>query len=594
MFFDKKASCLVLAFYFCLFFQRVIGQDQKLADSLALIYDQGNLPDAEKLELLRNLSFNEMRDLSLGLKYAEELISLSEKLGNDLYLYRGYLQKGNKIKYQGNFDLALDAYFKSVEAAKKADYKTGEGSAYIAIADIYSSSNNPSNAMLYYHKAISTLRKAEDPVSLASAIMNAGDEHLKLNNYDSALVYFRESELIFEKVDYPTGKAFSLGNLGMVYANFGQSDLAEQNINEAILILEDLGNFYPICAYLIAMSDIYLGKGDDATALSYAMRSLKLAQVHGLKEQISDANLKLSQLYEKAGNAGESLRYFKDHIAFRDSINNLNTFQKMADLRTDFLVSQKQVEVDLLNKDKENQKIILISLVIIVFLGTIIFGTLFWYFKNIQKEKKRSETLLLNILPLETARELKLKGKVEAVKAEKVTVLFTDFVEFSSLAEKIEPEKLVESIDFYFKGFDEIISKYGLEKIKTIGDSYMCAGGIPTPIKNHAINMAKAAKEMIALVEREKNENDGLPHFEVRIGIHSGPVVAGIVGIKKWQYDIWGDTVNIASRMESASLPGRINLSETTYELIKNDFSCQYRGEIEVKNRGSFKMYFLS
>ena len=240
----------------------------------------------------------------------------------------------------------------------------------------------------------------------------------------------------------------------------------------------------------------------------------------------------------------------------------------MADLRTDFEVSQKQVEVDLLNKEKENQRIILISLVIIVVLGVIILGTLFWYFKNIQKEKKRSETLLLNILPFETARELKLKGKVEAVKAEKVTVLFTDFVEFSSLAEKIEPEKLVESIDFYFKGFDEIISKYGLEKIKTIGDSYMCAGGIPTPIKNHAINMAKAAKEMIALVEREKKENDGLPHFEVRIGIHSGPVVAGIVGIKKWQYDIWGDTVNIASRMESASLPGRINLSETNYDLI--------------------------
>lgn len=594
MIFNKKVYYSLLAFYFCLFFQSGIAQDQKLADSLALIYNQGTLPDAEKLELLRNLSFNEMRDLSLGLKYAEELISLSEKLGNDLYLYRGYLQKGNKIKYQGDFDLALDAYFKSVEVAKKADYKTGEGSAYMTIADIYSSSNNPSNAMLYYHKAISTLRETEDSVALASAIMNAGDEHFKIKNYDSALVYFRESELIFEKADYPTGKAFSLGNLGMVYANFGQSELAEKNINEAILILEDLENFYPICTYLIAMSDVYLGKGDDAEALNYAMRSLKLAQVHGLKEQISDANLKLSQLYEKAGNIGESFRYFKDHIAYRDSINNLNSVQKMADLRTDFEVSQKQVEVDLLNKEKENQRIILISLVIIVVLGVIILGTLFWYFKNIQKEKKRSETLLLNILPFETARELKLKGKVEAVKAEKVTVLFTDFVEFSSLAEKIEPEKLVESIDFYFKGFDEIISKYGLEKIKTIGDSYMCAGGIPTPIKNHAINMAKAAKEMIALVEREKKENDGLPHFEVRIGIHSGPVVAGIVGIKKWQYDIWGDTVNIASRMESASLPGRINLSETTYDLIKNNFPCEYRGEIEVKNRGSFKMYFLN
>lgn len=576
------------------FFFNIFAQDQKLADSLALIYAQENFSDEEKLELLRNLSFNEMRDFSLGIRYAEELIALAEKLGNDLYLYRGYLQKGNKIRYQGNFDLALDAYFKSAQAAKKADYKVGEGTTYIAIADIYSFSNNPTNAMLYYFKAISTLREADDSVALASAILNAGDEHLNMKNYDSALVYFKESELIFEKVDYPTGKAFSLGNLGMVYANFGQSGLAEKNINEAISILEELGNYYPICTYLISMSDIYLGRDDQGTALNYAMRSLKLAQRHGLKEQISDANLKLSELYEMEGDFKKSFDFFKDHIASRDSINNLKSIQKMADLRTDFEVSQKQIEVDHLNKEKENQRIILISLVVIMVLGVIILATLFWYYRNIQMEKKRSEALLLNILPFETAKELKLNGKVEAVKAEKVTVLFTDFVEFSTLAEKIEPEKLVQSIDFYFKKFDEIITKYGLEKIKTIGDSYMCAGGIPTPNEFHAINMVKAAKEMIALVEKEKDEKDGLPHFEIRIGIHTGPVVAGIVGIKKWQYDIWGDTVNIASRMESASIPGRINISESTYNEIKNEFPCQYRGEIEVKNRGILKMYFLN
>ena len=138
----------------------------------------------------------------------------------------------------------------------------------------------------------------------------------------------------------------------------------------------------------------------------------------------------------------------------------------MADLRTDFEVSQKQIEVDHLNKERENQRIILISLVVIMVLGIIILATLFWYYKNIQKEKKRSETLLLNILPFETAKELKLNGKVEAVKAEKVTVLFTDFVEFSTLAEKIEPEKLVQSIDFYFKKFvDSKLSKILLNAI---------------------------------------------------------------------------------------------------------------------------------
>jgi len=224
----------------------------------------------------------------------------------------------------------------------------------------------------------------------------------------------------------------------------------------------------------------------------------------------------------------------------------------------------------------------------------VILGTLYWYFRTISREKRRPESLLLNILPSETAKELKLKGKVDAVKFDEVTVLFTDFVEFSKSAEHIEPEQLVKSIDFYFKGFDEITTKHGLEKIKTIGDSYMCACGLPTATKTHARNVINAAKEMIELVENEKNKTDGLIHFEVRIGVHSGPVVAGIVGIKKWQYDIWGDTVNIASRMESNSAPGMINLSETTYHQIKDEFQCEYRGEIEVKNRGELKMYFLT
>ena len=591
--FKSKAYYLLIGF-FCFLIQNVSGQDQKIADSLARIYQKDTLNGTAKLELLRNLSYNEMKDLKLGVKYAEELISLAKLQGNNLYLHIGYFQKGNKKRLLGFLEEALDAYFKSVEAAGKANNSEGIGNAYGAIADIYSISKNHINAMLYYNKAIAILRKSVDSIALASAISNAGDEYLNYRNYDSALLYFRESKIIFDKVNYLTGKGYSLGNIGMVYANIGKNNLAEKNINEAIRILEKSENYYPICVYLISMADIYLEKGDDSTALNYSLRSLKLAQQYGLKEQISDADLKLSQLYEKAGNMAASLKYYKDHIAYRDSINNIKSVQKMFDLRTDYEVSQKQTEVDLLNQGKRNQQIIVFSLAIILGLTTVLLGTLYRYYRTISREKKRSESLLLNILPAETAKELKQNGKVDAVKFDQVTVLFTDFVEFSKLAEHVEPEQLVTSIDFYFKGFDEITTKYGLEKIKTIGDSYMCACGLPTANPTHARNVIKAAKEMIGLVRSELNAQDGISHFEIRIGIHSGPVVAGIVGIKKWQYDIWGDTVNIASRMESMSKPGRINLSETTWHQIKDEFPCEYRGEIEVKNRGLLKMYFLS
>jgi adenylate cyclase len=590
----KGKAYLLWIGFFCMTIHYAPCQDQKLADSLARIYKADTLHGVARMELLRNLSFNEVNNLQLALKYAEELIVLSRKLGNDLYLHRGYYQKGNKKRLLGDLDEALDAYFKSAEAALRANSKTGEGSTYLAIADIYSISNNHTNAKLYYSKAINTLRNSDNRIALASAISNFGDEYLNIKKYDSALLYFREAGAIYEKADYLVGKGYSLGNIGMVYANIGEKALAEKNINEAIQILSSLEDYYPICVYLLSMSDIYQEKGDHQTALEYALKSLDLAKKYGLKEQISDANQKLSELYGKAGNSDLSLKYFKDHITYRDSVNNIKSVQKMADLRTDFEVAQKQVEVDLLNQEKRNQHIIVVSLLIILGLATIILVTLYWFYRVISREKKRSESLLLNILPAETAKELKRNGKVEAVKFDQVTVLFTDFVEFSKYAEYVEPEQLVRSIDFYFKGFDEITTKYGLEKIKTIGDSYMCACGLPTANHAHARNVVQAAREMIDLVRKELHAADTLSHFDIRIGIHTGPVVAGIVGIKKWQYDIWGDTVNIASRMESMSQHGRVNISETTYNQVKEEFPYEYRGEIEVKNRGSLKMYFLN
>ena len=589
----RKAYFLLISFFY-IFCHSISGQDQKVADSLAKIYKADTAKGIARMELLRKLAFNEARDLKLGLGYAEELIALSTEQGNFLYLHRGYFQKGNIKRLMGDLDEALAALIKSIEAARKANYAKGEGNGYGAMADIYAVSNNHPNARLYYTKAITSLRQAGDSIALASAISNSGDEFLNNHIYDSALLCFREAEKIFANVNYEIGKAYCQGNIGMVYANIGENELAEKNINEAITILQQSEDYYPICVYLISMSGIYQEKGESKAALNYATRSLELAQKYGLKEQISDANLKLSELYEKAGDKDRSLKYYKDYIVYRDSVNDIKSVQKMADLRTDYEVSQKQVEVDLLNQRSRNQKIINLSLFIILGLATVILGTLYWYYRTISREKKRSENLLLNILPAETAKELKLNGKVDAIKFEEVTVLFTDFVEFTKIAEHVEPEQLVKSIDFYFKGFDEISTKYGLEKIKTVGDSYMCACGLPTINKTHARNVMQAAKEMIEFVTSELHAVDDLSHFDVRIGIHTGPVVAGIVGIKKWQYDIWGDTVNIASRMESMSKPGRVNMSETTYLQIKDEFPCEYRGEIEVKNHGSMKMYFLS
>jgi adenylate cyclase len=211
---------------------------------------------------------------------------------------------------------------------------------------------------------------------------------------------------------------------------------------------------------------------------------------------------------------------------------------------------------------------------------------------ELKVEKKKTDDLLLNILPEEIATELKEKGYSEARMFNDVTVLFTDFVDFTKAGNTMSAQQLVNELHVCFKTFDEIISKYNIEKIKTIGDAYLAVCGLPLTHAQHAEHVANAALEIVQFMAARKQQLKDRT-FEVRIGIHSGSVVAGIVGVKKFAYDIWGDTVNTAARMEQNSIAGKINISQATYDLIKNKFECTYRGEINAKNKGELSMYFV-
>lgn len=306
--------------------------------------------------------------------------------------------------------------------------------------------------------------------------------------------------------------------------------------------------------------------------------------------------------------------------ASQDSIEQKNTEILQQENAIDSLTTE-QLQSQLAIKDLEianNQKALEIKAsenrrnLLLFVLGLVLLVVLFLVWGYIQKRrgvrllrvknyqivkaKQKSEELLLNILPEAIAEELKEYGRTTPQRHNEATVMFTDFKGFTKFSEKHSPEELVKLVDHYFRAFDKIVAKYHIEKIKTIGDAYMCVSGIPQPQENHATSMIQAAFEFMEFVNKTASEKQAqnLPYLEMRIGLHTGPLVAGVVGSRKFAYDIWGDCVNIAARMEQSGEPGKINVSHTVYELTKEQFVFEYRGEIEAKNKGRLKMYFVN
>ncbi|WP_121355630.1 ATP-binding protein [Flavisolibacter nicotianae] len=388
-----KKRRLLLQACFVLLINFSFAQEQKIADSLAIVYQQNQLTGTAKFELLRDLSFNELKDLKKGLRYAQELIRLAEQTNNSSFLRVGYFLLGTKKRMLGQLDEALAAYFKSAEIARKTQNLKAEAESYSAIADTYITANNPANASEYYKKAIVVLQQVrqqskDDSITLASVFSNAGDAFRLTGNADSAFFYLNTAKAIFDKVNYPSGKAYSLGNIGMVHASTGNKKLAEKYINEAIQMLEKNQDYYPICVYLVSMADVYLDKGDTATAVAYTARSLHLAEQYGLKEQIRDASLKLSELSEHTGKTADAFRHYKRYVAYRDSINNLMSERNMANQRYNYEMSQKQIEVNALNRQRDSEKKLTILLGIILGLAIIIAAVLSKNNQNKQKAYK--------------------------------------------------------------------------------------------------------------------------------------------------------------------------------------------------------------
>jgi len=304
----------------------------------------------------------------------------------------------------------------------------------------------------------------------------------------------------------------------------------------------------------------------------------------------------LAEMEEEVNNYKSALNFTKQH-------NSLQIEQILNSKNTDLAVLGQKIEYQQIEKirqleeEKKRTRTFYNYLALIgsLFVFIVVSFIVYRQYRLTRKEKDRSDNLLLNILPKQTANELKEYGHTTAKKFKNATVFFCDIVSFTKIAEKLTPEELVKEIDTYFREFDAIMARYGVEKIKTIGDAYMAAGGLSNDNTTAAFDVTNAAFDVLKIVEDLKNEREALkrPAFQIRVGINTGPVVAGVVGSTKFQYDIWGDAVNTAARMEQNSEPGKINVSQSTYDLIKDTYTCTSRGLKEAKNKGQINMYFV-
>lgn len=577
--------------------------------------------------------------LNLG-GYNLDIKNYNEALKN----YDDYLKENPSESEKSNVYLGIGSIFSKQEKYKEAVKNLEMAVYYIEkskrtnqifyahvvelLADNYVKVKEYKNALIAYNKAERYFEK-ESLLRLIALKAKKSNLYIKINDVSQAKKYLEDAIAVVDKLNNCTTKSISYTYIATEFENQKEYAKALTYLLKPETTCPEITQDKELDIELktaIGYNYLMLAKNTDLINADYsfpknknkllnlslnyldkALQKLSKTKNHFEKQKIYAT---ISEAYELLGNDVKAYEAYKKHIVYKDSLATVENRELLVQNQMQFEFNQKEK----LQKAEQNKKDALAREELAneknnrnIAFGGIGFFILISGFsgyayvqkrkdnKLISEEKQKSDDLLLNILPAEIAKELKEKGTSEAKHFDSVSIMFTDFKDFTKLSEKIPSTELIQELNYCFKEFDHIITKHGVEKIKTIGDSYMAVCGLPAKYGNHAQKMVDAALEIRDFIEtyKEKRQQEGKSFFEMRIGINSGEVVAGIVGIKKFAYDIWGDAVNTASRMESNGVVGKVNISESTYKLVDKDFYFTQRGEIEVKGKGKINMYFV-
>ncbi len=559
-------------------------------------------------------TYTHLKDYNKAIEYFDYAEKLCLK---DKYLDVNVLYINKAITYSNNNNfLAAMQYFD--KARKGINSPNDKAKVEHLVANIYLNNRDPYNALRSNNIAIEEALKTKDYYLLSDTYNTAALAYQKIYDYENAFDFYKKHLIIKDSL--------LLAALLKQQNMLQQQSQLEKSEKETKLLLSN----QEIQDLTIRQLEIEKEKLSFQSLALAAEASKQDREIALLKreEEVKTEKLRNAQL--ESERTQQALTLAKEQLiaAQKDKqiadLNKLEQSQRLSLIeqqnQQQVAENQKNQEIQKLQNDKEREQLIqknfredayrfggIAAFIMALLVGLGLYGRRINAKLKAQKkaieasnllieeERAKSESLLRNILPEDTVAELKQTGKSTSRKYEMVSVIFTDFVNFTKIAEHLSPEELIEELNTCFLGFDKIIERNHLEKIKTIGDSYMCVGGLPLANESNPKDAVKAAIEMMDFMENynQKRALKKLKPIEMRLGIHTGEAIAGVVGSKKFAYDVWGDTVNTASRMESAGEPGRVNISETTYLRVKNEFNCTFRGKIKAKNKGEMGMYFV-
>lgn len=598
----------------------------EILNRIAFLFRFVNTPEAieiahESLALAEKIGFESGMlgaHLSLGFGYymlsqyesalmhQVKCLYLAEKLGDTVNAARTRMAMAAVHWSTGNFDLALTNAFAGMKVLEEEqDEFTGWG--WNIMGGIHQSMGDIDQSVVYFDKSLRAFEHIDNLIGQARVMNGLALALEAMGNDDESLEYSRKALAMHRTSGNALGEARSLNDMGIVYFKMGKIAEAEKCHNESLQLRRSMKNRSSEITSLLNLGIVFAAQREFAKAHTHLLTALEYAEEIGAKPKIYEIHHALSDSFERAGQLEKAFEHFKKFHVIKEEVLSNETATRLRTLQTSAATekSERDAEIERLknkelaeaNAEIQRQMEILDEQATSIEIANAVLEE-----RNITiaQMHDESERLLLNVLPKAIATRLKHGEKTIADSFDNVTVLFADIVGFTQLSARTTPQELVEMLDAIFSDFDALAEKYGVEKIKTIGDCYMVVAGIPTPRADHTLAICRMALEMRDSVRRLSDATNA--HLHIRIGVHTGAVVAGVIGKKKFSYDLWGDTVNTASRMESHGEAGRVHISDVVHGILTQQFSSelrqyqlgfQQRPPLHVKGKGEMHTWFL-